>query len=117
MIKIYGTCIVGAIAWCAVAQAQPYANIEMNRIYPQGSYVTTQYEMQVGYKKKNEKSSWYATVGPVATDTQFTKGVETQLGGFIGGDIKVDDDVSFYGEIFGTTDETVIIKTGAEFTF
>jgi hypothetical protein len=73
--------------------------------------------MQVGYKKKNEKSSWYATVGPVATDTQFTKGVETQLGGFIGGDIEVDDNVNFYGEIFGTTDETVIIKSGAEFIF
>jgi len=57
MIKIYGTCIVGAIAWCAVAQAQPYANIEMNRIYPKGSYVTTQYEMQVGYKKKNGSNS------------------------------------------------------------
>ena len=117
MIKIYATCVVGAIAWCATAQAQPYANVEMNRIYPKGSYVTTQYEMQVGYKKENQKSSWYATVGPVATDTQFTEGLETQLGGFIGGDVEVDDDFTLYGEIFGTTDETVIIKTGAEFTF
>ena len=27
--------------------AEPYMNIEMNRIYPKGSYVTTQYEIQI----------------------------------------------------------------------
>ena len=117
MTKIYATCIVGAMSWCAAAQAQPYGRVEMNRIYPKGSYVTTQYEVQVGYKKNNEKSSWYATVGPVRTDLRFSEGLETELGGFLGGDIAVYDDVTLYGEIFGSTDETLIIKSGAEFNF
>ena len=117
MIKIYATCVVGAIAWCATAQAQPYANVEMNRIYPKGTYVTTQYEMQVGYKKENEKSSWYATIGPVLTDVQFNDGLVKELGGFIGGDIQVNDDVTLYGELFASTDETVILKTGTTIAF
>ena len=117
MIKIYATCVVGAIAWCATAQAQPYANVEMNRIYPKGSYVTTQYEMQIGYRKVNEKSSWYTTIGPVLTDVQFNDGLIKELGGFIGGDIEINGDVTLYGELFGATDETVIVKSGAEFTF
>ena len=62
------------------AYAEPYMNFEMNRIYPKGSYVTTQYEMQIGYRKENEQSSWYTTVGPVVTDTAFAQGLETELG-------------------------------------
>ena len=37
------------------AYAEPYMNFEMNRIYPKGSYVTTQYEMQIGYRKENDE--------------------------------------------------------------
>ena len=69
--------------------AEPDMNFEMNRIYPKGSYVTTQYEMQYGYRRENEQSSWYTTVGPVVTDTPFTQGLETELGGFVGGDIEI----------------------------
>ena len=97
--------------------AEPYMNLEMNRIYPQGSYITTQYEMQVGYRQIKDESSWYATVGPVRTDLRSSEGLETELGGFLGGDIVVYDDVTLYGEIFGSTDETLIIKSGAEFSF
>ena len=39
------------------AYAEPYMNFEMNRIYPKGTYVTTQYEMQIGYRKENEQQS------------------------------------------------------------
>ena len=117
MIKIYATCVVGAIAWCTAAQAKPYVNVEMNRIYPKGTYVTTQYEMQIGYRKENEKSSWYTTVGPVVTDTAFSQGLETELGGFVGGDIEINGDITLYGEIFGSTDETVIVKSGAILSF
>ena len=97
--------------------AEPYMNIEMNRIYPKGSYVTTQYEMQIGYRKENEQSSWYTTVGPVVTDTAFAQGLETELGGFVGGDIEINGDITLYGEIFGSTDETVIFKSGAILSF
>ena len=97
--------------------AEPYINLEMNRIYPKGSYVTTQYEAQIGYRKVNEKSSWYTTVGPVSTDTAFTKGLETELGGFVGGDIEINGDITLYGELFGATDETVIVKSGATLSF
>ena len=94
--------------------AEPYMNIEMNRIYPKGTYVTTQYEMQIGYRKENEKSSWYTTVGPVVTATAFSEGLETELGGF---DIEINGDITLYGEIFGSTDETVIFKSGAILSF
>ena len=97
--------------------AEPYMNIEMNRIYPKGSYVTTQYEMQIGYRKENEQSSWYTTVGPVVTDTAFAQGLETELGGFVGGDIEINGDITLYGEIFGDTNETVVAKTGFTYTF
>ena len=99
------------------AYAEPYMNFEMNRIYTKGSYVTTQYEMQIGYRKENEQSSWYTTVGPVVTDTSFAQGLETELGGFVGGDIEINGDITLYGEIFGSTDETVIVKSGAILSF
>jgi len=97
--------------------AEPYMNLEMNRIYPQGSYITTQYEMQVGYRQIKDESSWYATVGPVITDLQFSEGLETELGGFLGGNIVVNGDITLYGEVFGSTDETVIVKSGAILSF
>jgi len=102
---------------CGSVHAEPYINLEMNRIYPKGSYVTTQYEAQIGYRKVNEKSSWYTTVGPVSTDTAFTEGLETELGGFVGGDIEINGDITLYGELFGATDETVIVKSGATLSF
>ena len=108
--------LVGSL-FAPIANAEPYINLEMNRIYPKGSYVTSQYEMQIGYRQVNAESSWYATIGPVLTDVQFNDGLIKELGGFIGGDIQVNDDVTLYGELFGATDETVIVKSGAEFTF
>ena len=57
MIKIYTTCIIGAIAWCSVAKADTFFNAEIN------------------------------------------------------------GDITLYGEIFGATDETVIIKSGAILSF
>tara|TARA_Y100001958_G_C20811264_1_gene270268 strand:- start:43 stop:387 length:345 start_codon:yes stop_codon:yes gene_type:complete len=102
---------------CGSVHAEPYINLEMNRIYPKGSYVTTQYEVQIGYRKVNEKSSWYTTIGPVLTDVQFNDGLIKELGGFIGGDIQVNDDVTLYGELFASTDETVILKTGTTIAF
>ena len=102
---------------CGSIHAEPYINFEMNRIHPKGSYVTTQYEAQIGYRKVNEKSSWYTSIGPVSTDTAFTEGLETELGGFVGGDIAINGDITLYGELFGATDETVIVKSGATLTF
>tara|TARA_R100000773_G_C4135648_1_gene64492 strand:+ start:188 stop:529 length:342 start_codon:yes stop_codon:yes gene_type:complete len=102
---------------CGSVHAEPYINLEMNRIYPKGSYVTTQYEAQIGYRKVNEKSSWYTTIGPVYTDTAFTESLETELGGFVGGNIEINEDITLYGEIFGSTDETVIVKTGTILSF
>ena len=97
--------------------SEPYINLEMNRIYPKGSYVTTQFEAQIGYRKVNDKSSWYTTIGPVSTDISFTEGLETELGGFVGGDIEITEDMTLYGEIFGATDKTLIVKSGAILSF
>ena len=108
--------LVGSL-FAPIANAEPYVNLEMNRIYPKGSYVTSQYEIQVGYRQINPKSSWYATIGPVLTDVEFTEGLEKELGGFIGGDIQVNGDITLYGEIFASTDETVILKTGTTIAF
>jgi len=108
--------LVGSL-FAPVANAEPYINLEMNRIYPKGSYVTSQYEMQIGYRQINPESSWYATIGPVLTDVQFNDGLIKELGGFIGGDIQVNDDVTLYGELFASTDETVILKTGTSIAF
>ena len=38
MIKIYATCIVGAMAWCTAAQADTFFNAEINGVYPEGKY-------------------------------------------------------------------------------
>ena len=108
--------LVGSL-FAPIANAEPYINLEMNRIYPKSSYVTSQYEMQIGYRKINPESSWYATIGPVLTDVQFTEGLEKELGGFIGGDIQVNGDITLYGELFASTDETVILKTGTTIAF
>ena len=56
-------------------------------------------------------------MGPVVTDTAFSEGLETELGGFVGGDIEINGDITLYGEIFGSTDETVIFKSGAILSF
>ena len=50
MIKIYGTCIVEVQTLQHRHNLMPIA-LEMNRIYPKGSYVTTQYEMQLKKEK------------------------------------------------------------------
>ena len=108
--------LVGSL-FAPIANAEPYINLEMNRIHPKGSYVTSQYEIQVGYRQINPESSWYATIGPVLTDVKFTEGLEKELGGFIGGDIQINDDITLYGELFASTDETVILKTGTTIAF
>tara|TARA_R100001015_G_C4623032_1_gene180691 strand:+ start:431 stop:799 length:369 start_codon:yes stop_codon:yes gene_type:complete len=100
-----------------IVNAEPYFNLEMNRIYPDGVYGVTQYEAQFGYRKPHDNGNVYISVGPVATDTSFTEGTEVELGGFIGGDIKFDEDLTVYGELFGSTDQTLVIKSGMTITF
>jgi len=100
-----------------IVNAEPYFNLEMNRIYPEGVYGVTQYEAQFGYRKSDDNGNVYISVGPVATDTSFTEGTEVELGGFIGGDITFDEDLTVYGELFGSTDQTLTIKSGMTITF
>ena len=100
-----------------IVNAEPYFNLEMNRIYPEGVYGVTQYEAQFGYRKPHDNGNVYVSVGPVATDTSFTEGTEVELGGFIGGDITFDEDLTVYGELFGSTDQTLTLKSGMTITF
>ena len=100
-----------------IVNAEPYFNLEMNRIYPEGVYGVTQYEAQFGYRKSHDNGNVYISAGPVATDTSFTEGTEIELGGFIGGDITFDEDLTVYGELFGSTDQTLTIKSGMTITF
>ena len=100
-----------------IVNAEPYFNIEMNRIYPEGVYGVTQYEAQFGYKKSYDNGNVYISAGPVTTDTSFTEGTEIELGGFIGGDITFDEDLTVYGELFGSTDQTLTIKSGMTIIF
>jgi len=100
-----------------IVNAEPYFNLEMNRIYPEGVYGVTQYEAQFGYRKSDDNGNVYISAGPVATDTSFTEGTEIELGGFIGGDITFDEDLTVYGELFGSTDQTLTMKSGMTITF
>jgi len=100
-----------------IVNAEPYFNLEMNRIYPEGVYGVTQYEAQFGYRKPHDNGYVYVSVGPVTTDTSFTEGTEVELGAFIGGDMEFDEDLSVYGELFGSTDQTLVIKSGVTITF
>ena len=99
-----------------IVNAEPHFNLEMNRIYPEGVYGVTQYEAQFGYRKLHDNGNVYISAEPVATDTSFTEGTEIELGGFIGGDITFDEDLTVYGELFGSTDQTLVIKSGMTIT-
>ena len=117
MIKIYTTCIVGAMAWCAAAQADTFFNAEINGVYPVGKYTVGTVELQYGYKDGNNKKSWYISAGPIATDTAFTDELEYTFGGFLGGAYRINNKTAVYGEVFGDTNETVDAKTGFNYTF
>ena len=117
MIKIYTTCIVGAMAWCSVAQADTFFNAEINGVYPEGKYAVGTLELQYGYKDGDNKKSWYISGGPIATDTPFTDELEYTFGGFLGGAYRIDNKTAVYGEVFGDTNETVVAKTGFTYTF
>ena len=117
MIKIYTTCIVGAVAWCVAAQADTFLNAEINGVYPEGKYAVGTIELQYGYKTGDNKKSWYVSAGPVATDTAFSNELEYSFGGFLGGAYQFDQKTGVYGEIFADTESTVVGKTGFTYTF
>ena len=117
MIKIYATCMIGALSWCAAAQADTYLNFEVNGVYPEGKYTVGSLELQYGYKDGDNKKSWYISGGPIATDTAFTDELEYTFGGFLGGAYRLSDKTAVYGEVFGDTNETVVAKTGFNYTF
>ena len=117
MIKIYTTCIVGAMAWCTAAQAATFFNAEINGVYPEGKYTVGTVELQYGYKDGDNKKSLYISAGPIATDTAFTDELEYTFGGFLGGSYRINNKTAVYGEVFGDTNETVVAKTGFTYTF
>ena len=47
MIKIYTSMMIGAVAWCAAAQADTFFNAEINGVYPEGKYSVGTVELQL----------------------------------------------------------------------
>lgn len=102
----------------AISKPIPFVMVEHNSVYPNGKYNLSTLELQFGVKNEFEKGDVYASVGPIRTHLDVTKDFgDTEIGGTVGTNIQINGDITLFGEVFGTTSDTFITKTGIVYSF
>tara|TARA_X000000950_G_scaffold246124_1_gene303397 strand:- start:331 stop:690 length:360 start_codon:yes stop_codon:yes gene_type:complete len=102
----------------AISKPLPFVMVEQNSVYPNGKYNLSTLELQFGVKNEFEKGYVYASAGPIMTHLAVTNDFgDTELAGTVGADIQINGNISMFGEVFGTTSDTFITKTGIVYSF
>ena len=113
--------------FAGAAFAGPYVNVEANASYPDGEYTTATTDLHVGFEGTTDegKLGYYAQVGPGFVHSDAADETETEISGKVGLSVAASEQLGFYGELSGITDEDSsgddIInwgaKVGAKYTF
>ena len=102
------------------AFAGPYVNVEANASYPDGEYTTATTDLHFGFDGGTEdgKVAYYVQAGPGFVHTDSTDDTETEISGKVGVSVAASEQLGFYGELSGITDEDTsgddIINWGAK---
>ena len=109
------------------AFAGPYVNVESNISYPDGDYSGANTDLAIGYEGTTSegKVAYYVQGGPAFVHDEAADDTETQFSGKLGASVGISEDLAFYAEVSGISDEDAtgddIInfggKLGAKFLF
>ena len=116
------TLIASGVAVSAAALASPalagtYVNVENNAGYQDG-YQGSTTDLHVGYEGGDATYGFYIQGGPAIVMPSGAD-QELEIAGKFGGSVKVNDNVSVYGELSGITGDelTVGSKLGLDWAF
>ena len=119
--------VAAAPLFAGAAFAGPYVNVEANASYPDGEYNTATTDLHIGFEGVTDegKLGYYAQVGPGFVHSDAADETETEISGKVGLSVAASEQLGFYGELSGITDEDSsgddIInwgaKVGAKYTF
>ena len=127
MFKPLIAAVAAAPLFAGAAFAGPYVNVEANASYPDGEYTTATTDLHIGFEGVTDegKLGYYAQVGPGFVHSDAADETETEISGKVGLSVAASEQLGFYGELSGITDEDSsgddIInwgaKVGAKYTF
>ncbi len=127
MFKPLIAAVEAAPLFAGAAFAGPYVNVEANASYPDGEYTTATTDLHIGFEGVTDegKLGYYAQVGPGFVHSDAADETETEISGKVGLSVAASEQLGFYGELSGITDEDSsgddIInwgaKVGAKYTF
>ena len=108
----------------APAMAGQYANVEANSSFEGGEYGSTRIDTHYGYENDlGENSKYYVQGGPSMV-SRNGKGLEQQVGGKVGIETELTEDLTSYGEVTGysskdwdLSDIDVSVKAGLTYRF
>ena len=107
----------------SAAVAGPYVNFETNGSWSEDSnenmdYTGSVHELHLGYKDSLGDLNWFGQIGP-SFNAPDAADHETDFSGKIGADINATEELSFYGELSGTSGDNRSFGTkfGATYDF